>query len=1091
MNPLCAVLVALAVPLAHAADPLPAHQHPATAAPHTAAATAPVVDFRQYAIDEKTAPRGPKVQPVGTKLPLALGRGDHVVLIGNTLFDRGQEFPHFEAMLQAGHPNLNLVVRTLAWSGDEIDLMPRPKNFGDLHQHLTAQKADVIFAAFGFNESFGGVEKLPEFRARLAKFLTELKTTAYNGRSAPRIVLVSPIANENVKAIPAADLNNARLAAYTRAMEAAAAEHQVGFANVFAGTKAAMDDPKTDLTFNGVHLEDAGYALFAKQLYEAVFIAPAPRVHAGLVAAIADKNRQFFRRYRPLNAFYYTGDRNVEYGYLDFLPAMRGFDIMVANRDRRIWQLAAGPGVGTSASAGGTPALPPVDDSNLPPMPPPLASRGANEWMKPAAELAAFKIDPRFEVNLFVSEEQFPEFAKPIQMRWDPRGRLWVSCSTTYPHVYPGQEPADKILILEDTDGDGRADKCTVFADKLHIPLSFELADGGVYVSEQPSLTFLQDTDGDDRADVRRVLFTGFGTEDSHHALHDFIRTPDGDLMFRESIFLNTQVETAYGPVRTRNSSWFQLRTDTQQLTPFGSYSNTNPWGVTFDDWGFHVASHPIFASAFQATNPPFPQQHVNSGALPAYSGTCGHDFVDSPIWPAGLQGRMIKARYKPTNRIEILDWLQVEHHYEEKYVSDVIFSTNLSFIPTDLKFGPRGDLYVCDWYNPVKGHMQYSLRDDRRDRTSGRIWRIVPKGAKLPPTPTIAGAPVPALLERLKSPQYRVRDLAKRELADRGRAAVDVGGVPSPRGNTVAAALDAWVRALDPQDPRFRHHQVEALWAYRNIGARNDALFREVLACSEPLARAAATHQLRHWHATLPDAAELLRARANDDSGLVRLEAVVAASYLGTPAALDAMLGALEKPADAHLAYAIRTSLDSAALARYWKDNRGYLAAHPQIDAFEKKRLQVATFRKKGGPGNQAPSEPAFDRLPNLLTVHIASIPERMQFDVRRFEVKAGQPVKLVFSNPDAMQHNLVIVKPGAMEEVGMAGNEMAKDPTGIQRNFVPKTDKVLYATKLIDPQATATLRFRAPSEPGNYPYVCTFPGHWVIMNGVMEVQP
>jgi azurin/glucose/arabinose dehydrogenase len=872
-----------------------------------------------------------------------------------------------------------------------------------------------------------------------------------------------------VKGVPAADLNNARLAAYTRAMEEVAAEQGVGFVNVFEATKAAMADAATDLTFNGVHLENRGYALLAEQLYKGAFVAPAPKANPELVAAIADKNRQFFRRYRPLNAFYYTGDRNVEYGYLDFLPAMRGFDVMVANRDERIWKITRGESF----------AGKPVDDSNLPTMPAPKESRGANEWMTPANEQAAFKVDPRFEVNLFVSEEMFPEFRKPIQMRWDTRGRLWVSCSTTYPHVYPKQEPADRILILEDTDGDGRADKCTTFADNLHIPLSFELGDGGVYVSEQPHLTFLKDTDGDGKADFRRQLFTGFGTEDSHHSLHDFIRTPDGDLLFRESIFLNTQVETAYGPVRARNSSWFQLRTDTQRLTAFGSYPNTNPWGVAFDDWGHHVASHPIFASAFHATNPPFPQQHVNSGALPAYSGTCGHEFVDSPIWPKEMQGGMIKARYKPTNRIEIHKWLQKEHHFEEEYVTDMIFSTNLSFIPVDVKFGPRGDLYVCDWYNPVKGHMQYSLRDERRDRTSGRIWRVVPKGVKLPAAPVIAGASVPALLELLKSPQYRHRDLAKRELAERGRAAVE-------------KPLGEWVRALDPKDARFRHHQVEALWTYRTIGSTNHALLREVIACGEPLARAAATQQLRHWHGQLSDATELLRARANDESGLVRMEAVLAASYIGTAAALDAILGVLEKPADAHLAYAIRTALDSAALLRFWQHNHDYLAAHPEFATFEKRRQEMLAVKgKKGGPSNQAPSEPAFDRQPNVITVHIASVPERMQFDVKKFTVKAGQPVKLVFANPDAMQHNLVIVKPGALEEVGVAGNEMAKDPEGIKKDFVPKSDKVLHATKLIDPQATVTMRFKAPDAPGNYPYVCTFPGHWVIMNGVMEVVP
>ncbi|MDP3070262.1 MAG: GDSL-type esterase/lipase family protein [Opitutaceae bacterium] len=1030
---------------------------------------APKPDLVRFGLDEKTGSRPRTIEPIATSLPLTLRRGDRIVLIGNTLFERGDDYPHFEAMLHTAFPQLDLTVRTLAWSADEIDLMPRPKNFGDLQQHLTAQRADVIFAAYGFNESFGGAERLAEFRARLVKFLTQLRTSAYNGGSAPRIVLVSPIANENVPGIPAADLNNARLEAYTRAMGAVAAEQQVGFVDVFAATRAALADPATQLTDNGVHLGDAGYAAFARALFEAAFVSPAPKPGAELVAAVADKNRQFFRRYRPLNTYYYTGDRNATYGYLDFLPAMQGFDVMLANRDARLHGLARGEKFSGK----------PIDDSNVPAMPPVDGSKAANEWMTPANELAAFKVDPRFEVNLFASEEQFPDLAKPIQLRWDARGRLWVSCSTTYPHVYPGREPADKIVILEDTDGDGRADKCTVFADKLHIPLSFEFADGGgIYVSEQPHLTFLQDTDGDDRADVRRVIFSGFGTEDSHHSLHDFIRTPDGDLLFREAIFQNSQVETPYGPVRARNSSWFQFNPATHRLTAFGSYPNTNPWGVTFTAWGHHVASHPIFASAFHATNPPFPQQHADARGLPAYSGTCGHEFVDSPVWPPELQGRMIKARYKPTNRIEIHDWKQIGDHFEESYVSDLIFSTNLSFIPVDVKFGPRGDLYVCDWYNPIKGHMQYSLRDERRDRTSGRIWRVVPKGAVLPPMPRLAGASLAAQIDLLKAPESRVRDLARRELAARGRAAVE-------------PALHAWVRALDPKDALFRRHQLEALWLSRALGAPNLPLLRELIACAEPLARAAATHQLRHAHALLPDALELLRARAADASGLVRMEAAIAASYLGTMGALEAILPALEKPADAHLAYAIRTSLESEALARHWKGHAHGPAAHAAA-AYVARADQAAKAATKavGGKKKAADADP-FDRQPDLFTITISSVPERMVFDVKSFAVKPGQPVKLVFRNPDAMQHNLVVVRPGALEEVGVAANEMAKDPDGIKKDFVPKSEKVLHATKLIDPHAVATLRFRAPTAPGLYPYVCTFPGHWPIMNGVMEVKP
>lgn len=1006
-------------------------------------------ELAKYYFAEKTMPLPAVTAAVETKLPLVLKKGDHVVFIGNTLFDRGAQFPHFEAMLQKGHADLGLVIRTLAWAGDEVDLMPRPENFGTLNQHLTAQKADVIFAAFGFNESFGGVEKLPEFKQRLTALLQELKTHAYNGKTAPQIVLVSPTANEDIKGVPAASMNNARLVAYTKAMGEVAAAEKVGFADVFDEVPGA----KPSITFNGVHFDDAGYQTIGEMLYRATFEVSAPETTPELRAAIADKNKQFFQRYRPLNGFYYTGDRNKDYGYLDFLPAMRSFDVMVANRDQRIWSLAAGKEK-------------PVDDSNVPEMPATKESKGANEWMTPAKELAAFKVDPRFEVNLFASEEEFPEIANPIQIRFDTKGRMWVSTSQAYPHLYPGQEPADRLLVLEDTDNDGRADKCSVWADGLHIPLAFEFGDGGVYVSDEPHLTFLKDTDGDGKADFRRQVFTGFGTEDSHHALHDFVWTPDGDLIFRDSIFLHSQVETAYGPVRMDNSGWFRLRTDTQRLTAFGSYPSTNPWGVTFDDWGHHVASHPIFASAFHATNPPYPEQHPGAGKMPAYSGTCGQEFVDFDFYPQELQGGFIKARYKPTNNIEMHQWIEVDDHFEEKKIGDLIFSTNLSFIPTDVKVGPRGDFYICDWYNPIKGHAQYSLRDPRRLRTSGRIWRIVPKGAKLAEPPVIAGAPIPALLDLLKSPHYRWRYQAKRELQERDTA-------------EVKTALDTWVAKLDPQDKRHRHNQVEALWAYRTMSSENVTLLKEVLNCEDHLARAAATQQLRHIALPISE----LQARANDDNALVRMEAVLAASYIGTKEAYEAILGALDKPAGAHLTYAIRTALGSEALSRHWKSE-----GNPKVAAF------FDTFAKSYKPGfgekKKTVQETAFDKQPGVARITINCVRERMLFDKTEFSVKAGQPVSLVFNNPDATPHNLAICQPGSVEEIGLAGNEMAKDPEGMKKDYIPVTDKILHHTKLLNPNSTETLRFTAPTKPGDYPYVCTFPGHWVIMRGVMQVR-
>lgn len=1041
-------------------------------------------DYLPFGIYEQTAPRAAVVEEISTELPLQLNKGDRIALIGNTLLERSQEFGQFEAMLHQTFPEHQLVVRHLAWSADAVDQQPRPANFADTEQHLAHEKIDVIFAAFGFNESFAGEEGLEDFRRKITDYVASLKTKSFNGKSAPRVVLIAPIANENIANIPAADMNNERIKLYSAVMKNAAAEQHVGFADTFEETDAAMISPGSDLTINGIHLNRDGDRLFSSFLFRKVFGTEPPVPSEPLMSAIIDKNQQFFRRFRPLNTFYYTGGRNKDYGYLDFLPAMRNFDIMVANRDQRIWDIAQGKAVPQTA-----------DDSNVPPLPPANQSRGANEWMSAADELKAFQIDPRFEVNLFAGEEEFPDVANPIQMRWDSRGRLWVSCSTTYPHVYPGNSPNDKLVILEDTDGDGRADTSKVFADNLSIPLSFEFGDGGVYVSEQPCLSFLKDTDGDDKADIHRIVLSGFGTEDSHHSLHDFTWTPDGDLIFRESVFHHSQVETPYGPVRQQNSGWFRFEPKTNRLISFGTYSSTNPWGVTFDDWGQHMASHPVYAEAFHALDPPYPQQHPGPKALQAYSGVCGHQFVDCSTFPDELQGGFIKVRYKPTNRVEIHKWKEGKFGFDEEYVGDLLFSTNLSFIPVDLQFGPRGDLYVCDWYNPVKGHMQYSLRDERRDRHSGRIWRITTKGRPTRDPPKIADASIEELLEQLKRPEYAVRFLAKRELRERD-------------AKEVLRALDLWVTELDPVDQRFLHHQLEAVWTYCWLGAatlaesvdvRSPAFFekpgfssatavgliRELLASDNHMARAAATQQLRYWHPQMDDAAALLNKSANDKSSIVRMEAAMAASYIGTKPAFDAMLDVLNHPRDGHLQYAITCALGSHTLRRHWESE-----PHSPIARILKQAAKESVIKEP--KPNKA--EAKFDKQANLKTVNITCVPERMLYSIRDFAVKPGQPVKLVFVNSDATDHNLVIVKPDCMAEVGIAANEMAKDPRNVNSDFIPPTkgDLILHSTVMVGATRSRlidVLRFEAPTEPGLYPYVCTFPGHWIVMNGVMVV--
>ena len=264
-----------------------------------------------------------------------------------------------------------------------------------------------------------------------------------------------------------------------------------------------------------------------------------------------------------------------------------------------------------------------------------------------------------------------------------------------------------------------------------------------------------------------------------------------------------------------------------------------------------------------------------------------------------------------------------------------------------------------------------------------------------------------------------------------------------------------------------------------------NTRLLQELLKCEDHHARAAATQQLRYWHPHLTDAAVLLRKAANDANGIVRMEAAIAASYLGTPAALDALLDVFKHPRGGHLDYALRSALGSRTLKPLWDGNPKYAVAKllkdlaPQDD-----------FKEPAATAAQS----QFDGQKNLAVVRVSCIPERMLFTLDQFAVTTGQPVKLVFTNPDATDHNLVIVQPDALADVGMAANEMAKDPRNANSDFLPPEKKglILHATPMIGPTRTSlvsVLRFTAPKEPGIYPFVCTFPGHWVAMKGEMVV--
>lgn len=206
---------------------------------------------------------------------LRFADGDRVVFLGNTFAERLTHFGYLETLISARLSNLRLTFRNLGWSGDTPSLQPRPKNFGNVHQHLGEQEADVIFLCFGMNEAFEGAEGLPKFQYDLTRFIESLAEHRYNGKSAPRLVLVSPIPHERLSSdLPDPTEHNRHLATYTAAMRSIAETRAILFLDLFTPLQRLIEDDEADqLTFNGIHLTQYGYWVAAHVMVEQLGLA--------------------------------------------------------------------------------------------------------------------------------------------------------------------------------------------------------------------------------------------------------------------------------------------------------------------------------------------------------------------------------------------------------------------------------------------------------------------------------------------------------------------------------------------------------------------------------------------------------------------------------------------------------------------------------------------------------------------------------------------------------------------------------------------------------------------------------------------------
>jgi putative membrane-bound dehydrogenase-like protein len=884
-------------------------------------------------IESRAAPETPALE---------VRQGDHISLVGGTVADRMQHDGWLETYFQSRFPKHELVFRDLGFSGDELKVRLRSANFGSPDHWLSATKADVVFAFFGYNESFAGEAGLARFKEDLEAFVKHTTTQKYSGKDKARLVLFSPIAHEDLhdRNLPDGSANNKRLALYTAAMAEVAAANNVPFVDLFRATQELYAKEKSPLTINGVHPNEHGNELLAQTIDKALFPrGPQPRREPAalekLRQAVIDKDHCWFNRYRTVDGYnVYGGRAKLAYNGVTnevvMQREMEVLDTMTANRDKRVWAVAQGGDLK-------------VDDSDAPPQIPVQTNRpgtlpgGKHLFLGPEEAIAKMTVAKGMKVNVFASEKDFPELVAPVQMAWDTKGRLWVAVWPTYPHWKPGDPMNDKLLIFEDTKGTGKADKCTVFADGLHCPTGFEFYNGGVLVAQAPDLMFLKDTKGTGKADLRVRVLSGLDSADTHHTANSFTFDPGGALYFQEGTFHHSQVESPYGPPeRCKNAGVFRYEPRTQKFEVYVSYAFANPHGHVFDRWGQDIVidgtgAVPYHAVLFSGQTTDADQKHTHQIPTVYKQRTrpCpGLETLSSRHFPDELQGNLLVPNVITVQGILQYKLSDRDGSFAGTEVEPIVQSSDPNFRPSDVKIGPDGAIYFIDWHNPIIGHMQHHLRDPSRDHEHGRIYRITYENRALLKPVKIDGEPIEKLLELLKEPEDRVRYRTRIELGARDT-------------DQVIADVEKWMERLDSKDANYEHNMLEALWVHQYHNVVNEGLLKRELRSTDFRARAAATRVLCYWRDRVKEPLQLLRTQINDAHPRVRLEAIRALSFFHTEDALAVAVELLAHPTDQYLNYTFTETLNTLErrLSSGTKLNRSNIAVS-LLDILEKRKL-------------------------------------------------------------------------------------------------------------------------------------------------------
>ncbi len=868
---------------------------------------------------------------------LDLPDGTQILVAGNTFAERLAQTGYFDAAVHAAFPDREISIRHVPGSADEVASRPRETNVPTMMDWMDRLQPDVVFLAFGMSESFDGQDGLDRFRTDLSRLIE-----AVRDRAAPdEIVLWTPVRHENLgRPWPTGQTlfdRNAVVAAYADAMQDVAAMHGVRCVDLFD------DQPNRSRRFrttNGIHPNDRGAAHWmAETARQLGWGDPSGGTMTDAAVALrelcADKHYYWRLRYRATNTEYVWGRRANPFGVVNFPPEMEQLERMVAAREAAVWAMdkpsladALAPPSSVERSLWSrTPSTNRFEADDW--SPPPVEAKGTETSLgdldisDPEDFKAAFTVPDGYVIECFASELEFEALQNPLAMTFDERHRLWVLCAPTYPHLMPGARARCRLIILEDTDDDGRADTQSVFADELYVPTGFAL-DGvdTAYVGQAPDLLRLRDTDGDGRADVREIVASGFGMPDSHHTLSAFEWDPNGGFVMHEGVFTKSSVETPWGTWRTRDAATWRFDPRTQRVVVMSHSGFSNPWGHVFDDYGQSILADASggdnvnFAQVVSAYD--YPRKPGRPGAfLNRGRPTAGCELIASRHFPDDVQNSFLVNQSIGFHGVR---WDRIERTGStwtaSRMPQDLVASSDTNFRPVAMEIGPDGALYLVDWCNPIIGHMQYSVRDPRRDHMHGRIWRVRHADRDLVQPPNIASADAADLLEMLRKPERNTRQLARRKL--QRMAPGDV--LPVVRN---------WLVNLKADDPLRDRLTLEGLWIHQSLGRVDLELLQRVMGMATPEVRAAAIRVIRHWiqndDLTAAVAAPLLEQAADDDDMWVRQEAVVAAGFLPSAEAggvlAAAATGDMDEPFEAVLNATmqhLRLSTESPTLRRF-----------------------------------------------------------------------------------------------------------------------------------------------------------------------------